>query len=73
MLVDKYGTSIGNLLDRGSVEWSWYASEWWKDIASLEDSKCINWFNLEVERKVGNGGNASFSNDIWRGELSLHA
>jgi len=60
MLVEKYMIGIGNLLDQGSVEWSCYAFRLWKEIASLEESRCINWFNLEVERKVCNGGNTSF-------------
>jgi len=35
--------------------WPRYSSLWWKDVAKLGDFGGHDWFNLVVERKVGNG------------------
>ena len=75
VLLTKYGANVGGLLtgvSGGGPRWS---SSWWKEITKLGDFGEPSWFNLGLEREVGNGLNSSFWSDIWvcvwvGGELS---
>lgn len=57
---------VGRLLDGGSSWERRFASYWWKELVKLGDFGELNWFNSEVEQKVGNGLTSSFWNDTWR-------
>ena len=63
--------SVLRLLEGGDLVWSWHASTWWKEVVKLGDYGTNNWFNLAVDRKVGNGLATSFWNDRWRGDKSF--
>jgi len=68
VLKAKYGNCVGSLLDGGTSGGPRFASYWWKELVKLGDFGELNWFNSEVERKVGNGLTSSFWNDTWRGD-----
>lgn len=55
----------------GVIGWPSSASRWWKDLVSLAKGEEVDWFNVEVERRVGNGGTTSFWNVVWRGEVAF--
>jgi len=65
VLQAKYGNCVGRLLEGRSRDSSNLSSLWWKELNDLGNFGSLNWFNLEVERKVGNGLNSSFWNDTW--------
>lgn len=48
----KYGNRINHLSNSNDIHWPSYASRWWMNIVTLEDSVGTNWFNGEVGRKV---------------------
>ena len=68
VLEARYGAIVGGLLEEGFSGRPSFASEWWKDIVKLGDFGGPNWFNLGMERKVGNGLTSSFWNNVWRGD-----
>ena len=68
VLKAKYGYCMGSLLEGGTSGWPRYTSFWWKELVKLGDFGGFNWFNSEVERKVGNELSSSFWNDTWRGD-----
>jgi hypothetical protein len=63
----KYGSCVDNLLVGSNVGVPRFASYWWKEMLKVGDFGTHNWFNAEVERKVGNGLSSSFWCDTWRG------
>jgi hypothetical protein len=66
VLEAKYGLCVGRLLEGSPSARPRQCSLWWKDIINLGDFGGPNWFNSEVERKVGNGLASSFWNDTWK-------
>ena len=60
VLKAKYGLYVGSLLVGGLIGDLRLASYWWKEILKLGDFGELNWFNSEVERRVGNGLSSSF-------------
>ena len=68
MLAKKYGECVLSLFDGNNIAWPRYASMWWKEVVKLGDYGGREWFNSEVDQKVGNGLATSFWNDRWRGE-----
>jgi hypothetical protein len=59
-LVERYGHKVGEVLEGGVGLWPSNSSKWWKDLVSLAKGDEVDWFNLEVVRRVGNGANTSF-------------
>lgn len=66
VLVKKYGEGVSSLLDGSNLVWPRFTSLWWKEVVKLGDYGGLDWFNLVVDRKVGNGSATSFWNDRWR-------
>jgi hypothetical protein len=59
-LREKYGGSIGDVVESGDRYMPSFTSLWWKDLMKLDAGDNLNWFNSEVSRRVGNGDNTSF-------------
>jgi len=47
------------------------ASKWWKDLVNLDRGGEEEWFNEEIDRRVGDGNTTSFWRVAWRGEVPL--
>lgn len=60
VLREKYGGSIGDVVESGDRYMPSFTSLWWKDLMKLDAGDNLNWFNSEVSRRVGNGDNTSF-------------
>lgn len=71
VLLEKYGPSIGDILEEGSVVLLNHASRWWRDVVLLDEGGGANWFNSEVVRKVNDGVDTSFWNVVWRGNVAF--
>jgi hypothetical protein len=67
----KYGNLAVGKVELGEVCKPWYASLWWRDICSIGSNLGINWFSLNVFKKVGNGRLTSFWWDTWIGDSPL--
>ena len=62
---------MGELVEDGEGVWPRNASRWWKDVASLSTGVDGDWFNVEVDRCIGNGSSTSFWKASWRGNVSF--
>jgi len=71
VLIEKYGQSIGDILNGANYNWPRYVSNWWKDIVSLDEGGGESWFNAEVSRKVNDGENTFFWKTNWRRGMSF--
>ncbi|PNX79781.1 ribonuclease H, partial [Trifolium pratense] len=68
---EKYGNAVIGKVDLGEECKPWFSSSWWRDICSIGTNLDHNWFSEHVVRKMGNGEQTSFWEDIWVGEVSL--
>ncbi|PNX73974.1 ribonuclease H, partial [Trifolium pratense] len=69
IVIAKYGKDVVGrhiLHDDRSVR---SGSSWWRNICLLENNS--DWFELGVEKVLGNGNTTSFWNDVWVGTQSL--
>jgi hypothetical protein len=71
VLKGKYGVNSLGRVKVGLECQPWYSSLWWKDLCSIDTNLDTNWFAHSVFKKLGNGANTSFWNDIWVGEVPL--
>jgi len=55
MLVEKYGSRVGRLLDDSEVMCPWFISRLLMDLVFLEENGSGTCFNSEVVRQVRNG------------------
>ncbi|GAU25690.1 hypothetical protein TSUD_266170 [Trifolium subterraneum] len=72
VLAAKYGNHILHKVDWSEFRIPSFASNWWKDICTLDkvvESK--NWLVESVVRKVGNGNSTFFWSTTWVGEAPL--
>jgi len=67
----RYGHKVGDLVEGGVGGWPSSASRWWKDLVSLAKGEEVDWFNVEIERRVGSGATTSFWKVTWRGRWRL--
>jgi hypothetical protein len=68
VLVAKYGNNILSNATLSCEPIPSYASLWWKDVCNIEfgvgDS---TWWNVVMERRLGNGMSTRFWEDVWFG------
>lgn len=65
---------VGLMPREGEIIWnSRNSSQWWRDIQNLdyEKSAPCNRFSNAVSKKVGNGKNTRFWQEVWFGDRSL--
>ena len=71
VLREIYGNHVTQMLE-GVLYPNWRnASRWCKDVIHLENFGVQNWFNVEMNKSIGDGRNSSFWNDRWRGDLTF--
>jgi hypothetical protein len=67
----KYGgTVVGRVMMEEDCK-PWFSSTWWRDICSIGSNLDRNWLAQSVTKKLGNGANTRFWEDICVGEMSL--
>ncbi|GAU38652.1 hypothetical protein TSUD_276920 [Trifolium subterraneum] len=72
VLVSIYGDQILHRVDWSSFSIPYKASNWWKDICSLENVvEAKNWLAESISRRVGDGSSTSFWATRWIGEAPL--
>jgi hypothetical protein len=64
VLAAKYAERVLSRVNWGEAMLLYFASTWWKDVCALESAVIPNWFSLALARRVGNGGNTSFWNEV---------
>jgi hypothetical protein len=67
----KYGGSVvGRVMMEEDCK-PWFSLTWWMDICLIGSNLERNWFAQSVTKKLGNGANTRFWEDICVGEMSL--
>ena len=68
-LGERYGRRVCAKLEGGEEMCPNNASKWWKDLVNLDKKGEGEWFNEEIERRVGDGASTPFWTVAWRGEV----
>ncbi|GAU26540.1 hypothetical protein TSUD_361730 [Trifolium subterraneum] len=72
VLMAKYGNHISQEVDWSGVRIPIVASNWWKDICSLDEAvESKNWLADSIGRKLGNGLDTKFWTTKWMGNAPL--
>ncbi|MCH79323.1 LINE-1 reverse transcriptase like [Trifolium medium] len=69
IVVAKYGNSVVGRNNLGEDHISRFGSSWWRNICLLENN--LRWFELGVDRVLGDGNSTSFWNVVWVGTQPL--
>jgi hypothetical protein len=67
----KYGEMAIGRVELGDESKPWFSSTWWKDICSIGTNLDRNWFLESVAKKMRNGEQTRFWEDVWVGNSTL--